>query len=132
MDFDTDADITLNRDNTPASPGVADGQSWRGYPEALFGNWKPDQVKRSKMLSNCSELDMCSVHWLDVLKDGTFTVLDEEGRDQTSRVTPERINEFWELLQTPVSCTLLAVCCAMMDVLAVATSEYPRSCAVCG
>ncbi|KAG1767127.1 hypothetical protein EDD22DRAFT_950237 [Suillus occidentalis] len=101
MDFDTDTDITLNRDNTPASPGVADSQSWRGYPETLFGNWKPDQVKRSKMLSNCSELDMCLVHWLDVLTDGTFTVLDEEGRDQTSRVTPERINEFWELLQTP-------------------------------
>ncbi|KAG1837319.1 hypothetical protein DFJ58DRAFT_669005 [Suillus subalutaceus] len=100
MDFDTDSDITLSRDNIPASPGAA-GQSWRGYPEALFGNWKPDQVKRSKMLSNCSELDMCSVHWLDVLTDGTFTVLDEEGRDQTTRITPERLNEFWGLLQTP-------------------------------
>lgn len=98
MDFDTDADITFN---TPVSPGAVDGQPWRGYPEALFGNWKPDQVKRSKMLSNCSELDMCLVHWLDVLTDGTFTVLDGEGRDQTSRVTPERINEFWELLKTP-------------------------------
>lgn len=98
MDFDTDADITFN---TPVSPGAVDGQPWRGYPEALFGNWKPDQVRRSKMLSNCSELDMCLVHWLDVLTDGTFTVLDGEGRDQTSRVTPERINEFWELLKTP-------------------------------
>ncbi|KAG2337523.1 hypothetical protein BDR05DRAFT_895097, partial [Suillus weaverae] len=101
MDFDIDADLTLNRNNTPASPGAVDGQSWRGYPEALFGNWKLDQVKRGKMLSNCSELDTCSVHWLDVLTDGTFMVLDGEGRDQTSRVTPERINEFWELLQTP-------------------------------
>jgi hypothetical protein len=100
MDFDTDSDLTLNRDNAPTSPGAA-GQLWRGYPESLFGNWKPDQVKRSKMLSNCSELDMCSVHWLDVLTDGTFTILDKEGRDQTTRVTPERINEFWELLQTP-------------------------------
>ncbi|KAG1837318.1 hypothetical protein DFJ58DRAFT_734437 [Suillus subalutaceus] len=102
MDFDTDSDsdLTLNPDNTPASPSSA-GQSWHRYPEALFGNWKPDQVKRSKMLSNCSELDMCSVHWLDVLTDGTFTVLDEEGRDQTTRITPERLNEFWELLQTP-------------------------------
>lgn len=100
MDFDTDSDLTLSRDNAPTSPGAA-GQLWRGYPESLFGNWKPDQVKRSKMLSNCSELDMCSVHWLDVLTDGTFTILDKEGRDQTTRVTPERINEFWELLQTP-------------------------------
>ncbi|KAG1727031.1 cora-like Mg2+ transporter protein-domain-containing protein [Suillus lakei] len=100
MDFDTDSDLTLNCDNTPISPGAA-GQSWRGYPETLFGNWKPDQVKRSKMLSNCSELDRCLVHWLDVLTNGTFTTLDEEGRDQTSRITPERINEFWELLQTP-------------------------------
>jgi hypothetical protein len=108
MDFDTDADITFN---TPVSPGAVDGQPWRGYPEALFGNWKPDQVRRSKMLSNCSELDMCLVHWLDVLTDGTFTVLDGEGRDQTSRVTPERINEFWELLKTPVSCALLCVLC---------------------
>jgi hypothetical protein len=131
MDFDTDADLTLDRGNTP-SPGAVDGQSWRGYPEALFGNWKPDQVKRSKMLSNCSELDMCSVHWLDVLTDGTFTILDEEGRDQTSRVTPERINEFWELLQTPVSRALLECVRAMMDALSVATCEYPRSCAVRG
>lgn len=100
MDFDTDSDITLNRDNPPASSG-ATGQSWHGYPQTLFGNWKPDQVKRSKMLSNCSELDMCSVHWLDVLTDGTFTVLDKEGEDQTTRITPESINEFWELLQTP-------------------------------
>lgn len=100
MDFDTDSDITLNRDNEPASPSAA-GQSWHGYPEALFGNWKPDQVKRSKMLSNCSELDICTVHWVDVLTDGSFTVLNEEGRDQTTRITPECINEFWDVLQTP-------------------------------
>ncbi|KAG1736667.1 uncharacterized protein EDB91DRAFT_1055551, partial [Suillus paluster] len=102
MDFDTDFDITLDHDHAPTSPDAA-AQSWRGYPEALFGNWKPDQVKRSKILSNCSQLDMCSVHWLDILGDGTFTILDEEGRDQTSRVSRDCVDEFWELLQTPVS-----------------------------
>ncbi|KAG2130888.1 hypothetical protein DEU56DRAFT_914650 [Suillus clintonianus] len=101
MDFDTDSDLTLSRDQpSPASPGT-EGPSWRGYPETLFGNWKPDQVKRSKMLSNSSESDTCSVHWLDVLKDGHFTILDEEGRDQTSRITHDRVDEFWVLLQEP-------------------------------
>ncbi|KAG2138016.1 hypothetical protein DEU56DRAFT_945835 [Suillus clintonianus] len=104
MDFDTDSDVTLSRDQPPAAPEAgAAGQSepWRGYPAALFGNWQPDQVKRSKMLSNCSEVDTCSVHWLDVLKDGDFKILVEEGIDQTSRITHDRMGEFWELLQTP-------------------------------
>ncbi|KAG2140527.1 uncharacterized protein EDB93DRAFT_1252817 [Suillus bovinus] len=100
MDFDTDSEITLNCDNTPVSPGTAN-QPWRGYPEALFENWKPDQVRRSKMLTNCPELGVCSVHWLDALKDGTFKILDENGQDQTSSITPECINEFWTLLQEP-------------------------------
>ncbi|KAG1817382.1 hypothetical protein EV424DRAFT_1324487 [Suillus variegatus] len=100
VDFDTDSDLMLNYGNTPTSPGTA-GESWRGYPEALFGNWKPDQVKRSKMLSNSPELGKCSAHWLDVLTNGAFTILDEEGQDQTSTIAPERINEFWALLQTP-------------------------------
>lgn len=105
MDFDTDFDIALDYNRTPTSPDAA-AQSWRGYPETLFGNWQPDQVKRSKMLSNCSQLDMCSVHWLDILRDGTFTILDGEGRDQTSRVMRDRVDEFWELLQTPRSANI--------------------------
>ncbi|OJA16732.1 hypothetical protein AZE42_07560 [Rhizopogon vesiculosus] len=100
MDFDTDTDLALNTDTTSTSR-PAGAQSWRGYPQDLFGNWKPDQVKRSKMLSNSSQLDDCLVHWLDVLKDGTFTILDAEGRDQTTRATRDRADEFWELLQTP-------------------------------
>ncbi|KAG1864496.1 hypothetical protein C8R48DRAFT_773013 [Suillus tomentosus] len=100
VDFDTDSDLMLNYGNTPTSPGTA-GESWRGYPEALFGNWKPDQVKRSNLLSNSPELGKCSAHWLDVLTNGAFTILDEEGQDQTSTIAPERINEFWALLQTP-------------------------------
>ena len=106
VDFDTDTDIVLDVDNTPIPPD-ARAPPWRGYPQDLFGNWKPDQVKRSKILSNCSQLDNCLVHWLDVLKDGTFTILDEEGRDQTTRATRDRADEFWKLLQTPVSCSLL-------------------------
>ena len=101
MDFDADSDIALDTDNTPATPD-ADAQLWRGYPQNLFGNWKPDQVKRSKILNNCSQLDNCLVHWLDVLDDGTFNILDEEGRDQTTRVPRDRADEFWELLQKPV------------------------------
>lgn len=101
MDFDTDSDIALNADNRPLSPD-AGAQSWRGYPQDLFGNWKPDQVKRSKILNNCSQLDNCLVHWLDVLGDGTFNILDEEGRDQTTRVTHDSADEFWELLRNPV------------------------------
>lgn len=129
VDFDTDSDLMLNYGNTPTSPGTA-GESWRGYPEALFGNWKPDQVKRSKMLSNSPELGKCSAHWLDVLTNGAFTILDEEGQDQTSTIAPERINEFWALLQRPVSCSLFEVC-TMIDASSIAACEYPCSCIVC-
>jgi len=110
MDFDTDNDMAFDNSEASPAPPHPEVQSWRGYPQNLFGNWKPDQVKRSKLLINCSQLDDCLVHWLDVLNDGTFTTLDEEGRDQTTRATRDRANEFWELLQSPVSCFPYSVC----------------------
>ncbi|OJA16736.1 hypothetical protein AZE42_07558 [Rhizopogon vesiculosus] len=63
MDFDTP-------DNTrTATTGDRVGQS---YPQNLFPNWTPDQVKRSQMLKWCSN-DQSSMYWMDVLDNGKFT-----------------------------------------------------------
>ncbi|KAH7890287.1 hypothetical protein F5I97DRAFT_7352 [Phlebopus sp. FC_14] len=94
MDFDADFPVV----ESPVSvPGV-DGKRWMGYPQNLFGNWTPDQVRRSKMLSGCSQSDVCWVHKVDVFDDGGF---EENVEDQTAEVVTDRAEEFWDRVNVP-------------------------------
>ncbi|KAG2062740.1 hypothetical protein BDR04DRAFT_837156 [Suillus decipiens] len=88
MDFDVDSTTST----TVIEP------SWRGYPQSQFGNWTPDQVKRSKMLEKCEANKTSTVYWMDVRHDGTFARSNMGGNGDTMVVGPERENGFWDML----------------------------------
>ncbi|OAX31584.1 hypothetical protein K503DRAFT_805956 [Rhizopogon vinicolor AM-OR11-026] len=75
--------------------------TWRGYPQNLFGNWTPDQVNRSQMLEKCSENQLSTIYWLDVLDTGEFTTPDMSRNECTSTVTTrvDSQEDFWKTLQ---------------------------------
>lgn len=87
------------------SPNEADQEadptfkSWRNYPQNLFPNWLPAQVKRCRMKE--SESSICTIYALDVNKEeGLFReVLDGE---DARRVHDDDANDFWELIIKPV------------------------------
>ncbi|OJA16735.1 hypothetical protein AZE42_07557 [Rhizopogon vesiculosus] len=93
MDF-RNVDVTTAKSEEPKVD-----TTWRGYPQSLFGNWTPDQVKRSQMLEKCSKNRSSSIYWLDVLDTGKFTTPDMDGNGHTSTVTSANENEFWNILQ---------------------------------
>ncbi|KAH7912764.1 hypothetical protein BJ138DRAFT_1112061 [Hygrophoropsis aurantiaca] len=81
VDFNSDFE-TVNED----APRIYTGRSlahltsqddesdvtWKGYPQSLFGNWTPDQVKRSQILTSCSQSEECLTYRIDVMEDGRF------------------------------------------------------------
>ncbi|KAF9239341.1 hypothetical protein BU15DRAFT_62087 [Melanogaster broomeanus] len=80
MDFDMDSsDVQL----LPPGRIVTNEEEWARYPQSLFGNWTPDQVKRSKMLLSCNDREPCDVYWVDVLKSGKF---DKSQKDRALHV----------------------------------------------
>ncbi|KAF8122691.1 hypothetical protein EV363DRAFT_1404712 [Boletus edulis] len=92
MDFDADDSQVL-----PLPPGgLGQDPEWDRYPQSLFGNWTRDQVERCGILRmNSTHNQACSVHRVDVLKDGEF----DKSEDRT--VTVEHPRAFWDLLQDP-------------------------------
>ncbi|KAL4080150.1 hypothetical protein V8B97DRAFT_701047 [Scleroderma yunnanense] len=91
MDFDADdSTATLSTSEEVES-------SWRNYPQNKFKNWTPEQVKRSKMLTNCS-VGTCKVFRVDVLDDGRFD--DDRTREVTS-VAPDEVDELWDKIIVP-------------------------------
>ncbi|KAH7921422.1 hypothetical protein BV22DRAFT_1132288 [Leucogyrophana mollusca] len=85
MDFSVDlAEIP------PASPI---DRSWKGYPQNIFGNWTPDQVDRSEMLTRCSTCGKCMIYNVYVNQDGKFA------DPQAHSVQKDDEEEFWNLLQ---------------------------------
>jgi len=91
MDF-RNVDVPTATSNPPVDP------SWPWYPQNLFGNWTPDQVKRSQMLAKCPMDGSSTIYWMDVGKDGKFT------NAHTSTVTAP-YHEFWDMLQGEVNLT---------------------------
>ncbi|KAH7925916.1 hypothetical protein BV22DRAFT_395683 [Leucogyrophana mollusca] len=87
--------MDLNSDLPPADPPSADliNSSWRGYPQSLFGNWTPDQVMRSKMLTSCSGAETCTIYKLDVMEGGSFEVR------PATMVSKHNEDEFWSVTQ---------------------------------
>jgi len=88
MDFDSDATLV----HPPMTESPVD-TTWRGYPYNLFCNWTTDQVRRSKIISGCAQLDSCSIHKVDVLSNGK---IDDGLEDQAYVVSRETADEFWE------------------------------------
>ncbi|OAX34434.1 hypothetical protein K503DRAFT_774540 [Rhizopogon vinicolor AM-OR11-026] len=72
---------------------------WSGYPQNLFGNWTPDQVKRSQMLIKCSKNESSKIYWMDVLDDDASFITPDMG--ENSHTSPVSItnDEFWGMLQ---------------------------------
>ncbi|KAL4063406.1 cora-like Mg2+ transporter protein-domain-containing protein [Scleroderma citrinum] len=90
MDFDSDT--TFVRPLRTESPVDT---TWRGYPYNLFRNWTSDQVRRSKIVSGCAQLDSCCIHKVDVLSDGK---IDDGLEDQVYSVSRETVDKYWESL----------------------------------
>jgi len=81
---------------------TTDSPSWQGYPQSLFGNWTPDQVRRSQMLTKCSETQPSTIYWMDVLNDGRFCS-SNIGDSRTKKMTTLDDNDFCSMLQEKVS-----------------------------
>ncbi|KAG1821820.1 cora-like Mg2+ transporter protein-domain-containing protein, partial [Suillus subaureus] len=97
-----DVDLDTN-DMTDRDSDVPD-QSWPGYPRNQFRNWTTDQVKRSKMFEKCSTNQYSTICWMDVREpDGKFTKSDVGGKGDTTVVSTQDPDEFWEIcdLQGP-------------------------------
>ncbi|KAG2070561.1 hypothetical protein BDR04DRAFT_1099821 [Suillus decipiens] len=80
------------------SPTIIE-ESWQGYPQSQFGNWTPDQVKRSKMLEKCLVNKTSTIYWMDVYDDGKFACPDMGGNSHTTVVGTEHEDAFWEILR---------------------------------
>ncbi|KAH7912295.1 hypothetical protein BJ138DRAFT_1148795 [Hygrophoropsis aurantiaca] len=87
--------MDLNSDLPSTEPPSADlsSSSWRGYPQSLFGNWTPDQVKRSKMLISCARAETSTIYKLDVMEGGQFEVR------RTDIISKQNEDEYWQSIQ---------------------------------
>lgn len=69
MDFDMDESTV----DPPLPTGlVPERDCWGKYPQNLFPNWTPDQVRRSKMLHTCPDSGPCFIYEIDMKDDGAF------------------------------------------------------------
>ncbi|KAJ8586909.1 hypothetical protein M405DRAFT_883012, partial [Rhizopogon salebrosus TDB-379] len=93
MDFSKIDDTTVTTQDTTRID-----ESWRGYPQNMFGNWTPDQVGRSQMLLKCSKNQSSTIYWMDVLNNGMFARANM-GNGDTSTVRTANEDEFWDMLQ---------------------------------
>ena len=102
MDFDMDDSLVV-----PLVPGgLPLPTDWTKYPQNLFGNWTPDQVQRSKMLSTCSDSTTpCSIYTVEVNDNGHF---DKTAADRIMTVMADTasVEAFWSKLQEPVRISL--------------------------
>ena len=76
-----------------------DNAEWSGYPQSLFSNWTPSQVKKSGIANAIKvkhEGSGCVIYYLDVNNNGVF----QQQGAKTSKVTPEAA---WEVMQAKVS-----------------------------
>ncbi|KAI5989358.1 hypothetical protein EDD15DRAFT_2285207, partial [Pisolithus albus] len=91
-DFDVDT-------HTSSSLSAEVDHTWKGYPQNLFGNWTPEQVVRSGMLTNCHS-GTCGIYTVDVVKDGTF---DKDMASKVLNVPVSGLDEFWENVNVKVT-----------------------------
>lgn len=79
------------------------GGCWRGYPQSLYPNWTPSQVKKSsivKVIAHYARDTPCVIHQVDVNDCGLFHVPDP-GKVVSS---DDNVDETWEhLINTQVN-----------------------------
>jgi len=90
-----------NIDDSTTTNDVEIDQSWPGYPQNLFGNWTPDQVGRSQMLTKCSKNQSSTIYWMDVLSSGKFVTSNISG-GHISKVTTSNQEDFWDMMKGEV------------------------------
>lgn len=96
MDFGIDA----SKDET-IPPGLPDKSEWDQYPQSHFGNWTHDQVKRSQVLTKCSDLESSTVYMVGVFDNGSF-----DKRVEARAVRKDDavdLRAYWNYLGIPVS-----------------------------
>ncbi|KAG2159248.1 uncharacterized protein EDB93DRAFT_1324706 [Suillus bovinus] len=80
--------LDFNVDLALSEPPFRKGEhEWRGYPQELFGNWSPNPVKRSKMLTQCAlNNETCVVYGIDLTGDGEFKTREKQQDRKNIRV----------------------------------------------
>lgn len=71
------------------------GGCWRGYPQSLYPNWTPNQVKKSqieKAVKHYRRHVPCIIHQVDVNEDGIFQV----PNPGTITSTDNKVRQTWE------------------------------------
>jgi len=102
-----------NIDDSTVTNDVEIDPSWPGYPQNLFGNWTPGQVRRSQMLTKCSKNQSSTIYWMDVLSRGKFVTSNIAGGHISTVTTSDQDQEnFWDMLKGEVGliCPCLLVC----------------------
>lgn len=74
---------------------------WCRYPESLYPNWTPRQQKKSKITTIIERLGESSLHYLDIMQDGTFV---DAG---TREVSIRSQDNHWTAIQREVCFTCL-------------------------
>lgn len=120
-------DIDVSEVYWPVSPSPVDHSTWSQYPQSLFRNWTCEQVKRSQMLTKCSNSELSTVYKFDVFNDGKF-----DKRVETLTIRREdsvELQAYWHHLGISVSVTLIRNSGA--EVALIATVQYPGTSTVC-
>ena len=79
---------------------------WCKYPQSLYPNWTPRQQKKAKLTKILEKrMDRCTIHYLDVNKDGTFV---DTGKRE---VNDKTVDSHWKAIQEGVSVNVLRRSC---------------------
>jgi hypothetical protein len=71
---------------------------WCKYPQSFYPNWTPRQQKKAKLTKILERrMERCTIHYLDVNKDGSFV---DAG---TREVTDRTVDSHWKAIQEEVS-----------------------------
>jgi hypothetical protein len=103
MDLESDSEFepTLETPahalNCPHTDPECNG-CWAKYPQSLFPNWTPRQVKRSDIENICARSDIpCVIHHVDVGENAEFSNAEKDS------VSGEANEVFWKMMRETVS-----------------------------
>ncbi|KAG6857494.1 hypothetical protein H0H87_002119 [Tephrocybe sp. NHM501043] len=77
------------------SPGLVSPGEWRKYPQSLFPNWTPSQVKRSKIEEAIQySPENCVIRFIDISNNSDFT-------PGETIVRRKHEDDLWKQIQKP-------------------------------
>ncbi|KAG9311758.1 hypothetical protein JVU11DRAFT_8001 [Chiua virens] len=98
MKFDVDATSVHFPSNAPGSTNASECH-WNQYPQNLFANWTPNQVKRSQMLTRCSDCEASIVYKVNMFDDGKFCSQKEARSVRANDMA--HLQAYWNDLKPP-------------------------------